>query len=171
MNTESAIKMYHEHLTPTFRNRRQDLDLVGHRGGIIFDAFTGNEGRCKGEDVRRDVWSEEANVAILPKIPGKGSVKQQPCDRVHGVWRKITDYAEDSCIGMRDDVFKRSPLADILMGDYGPAKHNSLTFEAIADINLWAWEGMPVKLGRWAWIATGYISVSQMAGFWDLWGA
>jgi hypothetical protein len=69
---------------------------------------------------------------------------------------------------MHDDVFKRTPLAEILQGDFGPAKHTSLRFEAIADISLWAWEGMPVKLGRWAWISTGYISVSQMAGFWNV---
>ncbi len=51
MNTESTIRMYREHLGPTFRRRREDLDLVGERGGIIFDAFSGNEGRGFGEDV------------------------------------------------------------------------------------------------------------------------
>ena len=38
--------------------------------------------------------------------------------------------------------------------------------QAICDINVWAWEGMPVKLGRWAWLATGYVSEAEMAAFW-----
>jgi hypothetical protein len=25
---------------------------------------------------------------------------------------------------------------------------------------------MPVKLGRWAWLATGYVSKEEMASFW-----
>ena len=52
MNTESTIRMYREHLGPTFRRRRQDLFLEGQRGGIIFDAFSGNEGRSSGEDAK-----------------------------------------------------------------------------------------------------------------------
>ena len=38
--------------------------------------------------------------------------------------------------------------------------------QAICDINVWAWEGMPAKLGRWAWLATGYASEAEMAAFW-----
>jgi hypothetical protein len=51
------------------------------------------------EDIRRSVWAEELNICIFPKIPGKGSVKQQPTDRAHGTWRAIIDFAEDHCIG------------------------------------------------------------------------
>ena len=40
--------------------------------------------------------------------------------------------------------------------------------QAMCDINVWAWEGMPVKLGRWAWLATGYVSIAEMAAFWHI---
>ena len=40
--------------------------------------------------------------------------------------------------------------------------------QAMCDINVWAWEGMPVKLGRWAWLATGYVSLAEMAAFWHI---
>ncbi len=170
MNTETTLKMWHDHLTPTFRARREELG-VQDRGGIIFDAFTGNEGDGCGQDVRRQVWSESMNVCILPKIPGKGSVKQQPCDRVHANWRRFTDCAEDVCLGMHDDPFKRSFLEDVLMADWCAAKKTQLCFETVVDVNLWAWECMPPALGRRAWIATGYVTVAQMASFWHVRGS
>ena len=46
--------------------------------------------------MRRQLWSDELNVAVLPKIPGRGSVKAQPCDKVHAFWRHLADVAEDA---------------------------------------------------------------------------
>ena len=36
-------------------------------------------------------------------------------------------------------------------------ERQEFSFEAIVDVNLWAWEGMPLPLCRWCWRACGWV--------------
>ncbi len=137
MNADTTIKMYHSTFTHAFRARRKALNLSGKKGAVLFDAFTGNEAISGGQAVLRREWSESTNVHISTKIPGRGSVKSQPCDKVHGHWRRLQDAAEAVTLGMAVDPLKRASLQSIIMGDIRAAPRQELEAEQASEAVWW----------------------------------
>ena len=64
---------------------------------------------------------------MFDPIPGKCSIKSQPCDAVHGYWRVLADAAEDVLLGFNDSVLVRQKLSDILMDEVAHRFASSLT--------------------------------------------
>ena len=75
----------------------------------------------------RAEWSNDNNVKVFDQIPGKCSLKPQPCNAVHGCWRVMTDAAEDVLLGFNDSVFIKQKLSDILMDEVAHRFASSLT--------------------------------------------
>ena len=132
------------------------------RGAIMFDQLTGNTASLGAQTAQRQIWSINNNVAILPALPSHASAKGQPCDAVHGHFRRMTDLAEDLALGHTADASKRAKLEDLVACKGGFAK-KTISAERIAEVNLLCWERMPRPMMRWAWTSRGYITKERMA--------
>jgi len=119
-------------------------------------------GDAKGYEKRRQLWSDTNNVKIIESLPGGGSAKGSPCDAVHAKWRALTDQGEAHLLGHTDDVVTRQRLEEVFIRT---AAKDDISIEDLIHVNLWAWEGMPAPIMRWAWVSRGLASLEDMAEF------
>ena len=92
MTANSTIIMYNEAFKPAVRVQRAKYGLAhSARAGLTADAFSGNLAFRKGEDLRRQQFAKEANMALPLPPPGGWSAAGQPCDAFHSLLRKYQD--------------------------------------------------------------------------------
>ena len=126
-------------LAPAFRLRRRELakryndpSWESRTGGNCFDSFTGN--KKTADAALRAEWSKENNVEVFDPIPGKRSVKSQPCEAVHGFWRVPTDAVRlRTALGALDEVLDRPDSRVVAVGETGLDRVRARTE---ADLNL-----------------------------------
>ena len=60
-------------------------------------------------------------------------------------------------------MLARKNVSLLLGGECGHGDRDPKNADDVVDSGLWAWERIPLRLLRWAWLDTGLITVAQMA--------
>ena len=96
MNGFLTVRYLEELVGPALRRKRKELGLPFEaKAGLIADAFTGNE--TAEYAAMRKRWAANLNVVFVDGIPGGWSKNGQPCDRLHALFRALTDVYEATC--------------------------------------------------------------------------
>ena len=92
---------------------------------MLCDAFSGAFAKNNGEHLRRKEWADLINVALPELMPGGWSAKGQPCDKVHGHWRRGCDMWTDHCMRFAGPLFKRPRFEELVLTSIGIAQHEA----------------------------------------------
>ena len=76
---------------------------------------------------------------------------------------RLTDAYEEVSFGFEHSIFARKNIEFLLGGECGHGDRDPKNADDICDSGVWAWERIPQRLFRWAWLDTGLITVAQMA--------
>jgi len=146
-----------------FRRKRLLMGLdATTTGALIHDAFSGNKSDRVGERALRDKFCTANNLVVFDSVPGGWSAHGQPCDAVHQYYRSLSDAYQSVALGLNRNPLLRSRLDELLHGSTTFGK-KSLDWRQVLDGDIWAWQNMPAKLFRYAWVSRGYIDYKTLA--------
>ena len=121
-------------------------------GLLIHDAFTGNS--AAPESALREKFSGANNILIYKGIPGGWSANGQPCDAVHQYFRALGDSFQTIALGLSKNPLLRQRLDELTHTSTSFGKR-SMSWQSVIESDIWAWQHMPDKLMRYAWVSRG----------------
>ncbi len=82
-------------------------------GAVLYDRFSGNFSKLFSP--MKEKFKQSLNIHTLTdsEMVGGWSKHGQPCDRIHALWRMLTDAFEAISLGYNNSIFQRRVLNKI----------------------------------------------------------
>ena len=95
--------------------------------------------------------------------PGGWSMDGQPQDAMHNVFHVRKDAHERVSVSWHNNIFLRQKLTSMSLGCDEYLRPQKVSNEDLLIGDVWAWEGLPRKISRWAWRSRGFVTLEEQA--------